>query len=132
MFPNQLLPAPGGEPIKFGAAIMLGRFPTGRDPAFRFQALQCGIERAELDIESVIGSTADGLRDSVAVQGAGGQRAENQHFEGSLQQVHIETAYMKTTYTSIIHERPVWRLHTDQTERPEPAGLKGATRCASR
>src|SRR5690349_18987972 len=101
VFPYQLLPACGGELVILRAPVVLGGLPRGRDPAFRFEALQRRIERAELNIESLIGGAANGFGDSIAVKPAGQERPEYEHVQRSLQQVHIKILYMKIILISM-------------------------------
>ncbi len=50
VFLHQMPAACGGEPVIFGAAIVFGHLPFGSDPTLGFEALQGGVQRAELDI----------------------------------------------------------------------------------
>ena len=98
MFAPELLPPGGRKAIIPGAAAVLRDLPFGGDPAFDLQALECRIERAELDIQGLVRSAANGLGDAIPMQRSEEESAEHQHVERALQQVHIEAFYMKIGY----------------------------------
>ena len=57
------------------------------DQASLDQTMQRGIERPLLHLQHVVGRLLDGLRDRVAVRGAGEEGFENQEVERALQQL---------------------------------------------
>src|SRR5438105_3565400 len=89
-------PAGGGELVILRAAVVLGRFPLGGDPALELEALQGGIEGAEFDIQSVARDGANGFGDTVAMKRSEEEGLQDQHVEGSLKEIHMETVYMKS------------------------------------
>src|SRR5690349_17470006 len=95
MLVEEALAAGGGELVVFGAAVEVGDFPGGGDPAFGLEAFEGGVEGAEFDVERVAGSGAKGFGDAVSVEGAGAEGAQDEHVERAFEEVHMEGFYMK-------------------------------------
>src|SRR5579885_3461297 len=95
--------------------MVLGGLPRGGHPALGLQPLQRGIQRTELNLERLMGGAANGFGDAVSVQGSGQQRAEHEHVERALQQVHMEEFYMKMIYmsTDLTRLRATLERHAD-------------------
>src|SRR4051812_15751801 len=54
VFAYQMFSPCCGEFLILGAAIVFGRLPLGRDPAFRLEPLQSRIQRAELYVKRFV------------------------------------------------------------------------------
>src|SRR5580704_5310363 len=63
-FHLQLLQSRLGQAIVFRAAVIFGISPKGRNPAFVFDAVQGGEERAGFNVESATGELLDTARDA--------------------------------------------------------------------
>src|SRR5437879_8177967 len=102
--------APGRcQPIILRPPVVLGHLPLGGNPTLEFEPLQGRVERAEFDIERLTRTTANRLGDPIAMQGCQQQRSKNQHVERSLEEIHMETLYMKNaTIASLSVEK--WKL----------------------
>src|SRR6202043_1892398 len=61
-------------------------FPLRHDPSLPLQPVERGIERAVLDLENVLCSPLDMLRDLMTVSRAKLQRSQDQHIQRALQQ----------------------------------------------
>jgi len=81
------LTAEARERVEPGAAVGLGIFPFGAEPALFFEAMESRIERAVFNLENVERVGADGLADAVAVLGAPLESAQDEEVEGALQDV---------------------------------------------
>src|SRR5262249_50491623 len=75
---QQMLPAGVGEPIDSDALFVLGEVPLGGDQLLAFQAMECGIERAGVDLQDVVRIGTDRLADAITVAGSPAQGLENQ------------------------------------------------------
>lgn len=84
---DQLLFPERREAIVAGAAGVGRGLPLRRDPAALQQSLEGGIERAVVDQELGVGLLLEELRDAVGVIGAELQAAQNQNFEGALEEL---------------------------------------------
>lgn len=84
-FDHQLPSAGRGQPIVFGALLVVRHLPLCGDPRLSLQAMERRIQRSPLDAEFVVGARTDGQPDSMAVLGTPLQRAEDHHVERPLQ-----------------------------------------------
>src|SRR5687768_16194637 len=67
---DQLFAAGGGQPVVLRLAVVLGGAPERRDPAAVFQPMQGRVEGPMLDLEHVLRTALDGVRDGMAVRRA--------------------------------------------------------------
>jgi len=88
-FGAELFSTSGGELVELGFAIVVGLAPLAGDPALVFEAVEGGVEGALLDFELAAGDLLDAEQDSVAVEGAEGDGFEDEHVEGSLEEVDL-------------------------------------------
>ena len=72
------------QPVIPGFAIALRSPPERRDPAAILQSVQGGVQGAVFNLEDVVRTTLNGMRDGVTVGRAENQRLEDQHVESSL------------------------------------------------
>ena len=87
--PRLELPAAGGgERVVARAPIVLGQSPLGGDEAGALEAVERLVERRVLDLEHAVGALVDRARHGVSVHRAPGERAEHEHVEGALEEVH--------------------------------------------
>src|SRR5580658_7306144 len=84
---GELVFAEPADGVELGALIAVALLPLGLDPALAFKAMESGIKRAGLDLEDLIGGRADGLADAVAVLLAPLEGLEDEHVEGSLEEL---------------------------------------------
>jgi len=81
------LSAAVGEEVILGAAIVFGGAPLGLDAAGALEASEGGEERAGVDAEDAVADLLDAEGDAVAVHGLEREGFEDEHFEGSLDEV---------------------------------------------
>src|SRR5262245_31328172 len=74
-----------GERIELRAPVGLGPSPFRSQQAALLEAVQCGVERAILDDERVVGLLVDPASHAVAMIGAVAQRLQHEDIEGALQ-----------------------------------------------
>ena len=86
-FSGELAAAFGGEFVELGFAAVFRVAPLRDEPAAFFEAMECGVKGALLDVEDRFGDLADALGDAVAVDGAEGDDFEDEHVEGALEEV---------------------------------------------
>src|ERR1700738_2486286 len=67
LFAFELLAAGAGQLVILCAAIIFRGAPTGFDPSAALAAMQCGIERALLDLQYVLRDLLDALGNGPAV-----------------------------------------------------------------
>src|SRR6266850_2804214 len=67
-FGKQLFSARPRQRVVLGFAVVLRRTPFGGDPSPLFQAQQCRIERALVELKQIFRHLLDALRDAIAVQ----------------------------------------------------------------
>src|SRR6185503_3797806 len=68
--------------LRFAPGVVY--IPTRRDPAFLFDAIECGIQRSLLDIQHFVGELANTLNNPITMQFPKRERLEYQHVESSL------------------------------------------------
>ncbi len=95
-FVRPKLPASGRrEPVDAGPPVLLGCLPPGGDPALQLEALQGGIQRAELDRDRRPRTWSRmAPRDGVAVKGAEHERPEDEHVERAVEGVHMKNTFI--------------------------------------
>src|SRR5688572_16273597 len=108
LFLAKLLAASGREFVvsRFPAGGRLLRF--GRDPAFHLHPLEGGVERTFLDLQRLTGQPLDVLGNSVAVEGAGGKRFEDEEVQRASEDwcvsgvgvTHFRSTLFRSRYTS--------------------------------
>ena len=86
----ELFPALRGELVVLGFAIVLGKPPFGLEQSAFLHAVERGVERALLDLESLVGGLADPRRDGVAVARTPGEGLEDEEVERALEEVEID------------------------------------------
>src|SRR5215469_8334472 len=86
-FDFESLAAGRRERVKAGAAAKLGNAPCGLYPAAMLEAVQRGVKRALIDLQSVLRNLLDAFGDSPAVQSAGAKRAEDEKIKGALEEI---------------------------------------------
>src|SRR5579864_2836033 len=67
-FSSELFFAGACQRVVAGAAIVFRSAPLGRNPAALFEAQECGVERALIQLEKVFGNLLDALGDTVTVK----------------------------------------------------------------
>src|SRR6202041_383331 len=75
------------ERIELRAAIVLGDFPLGGNPAFLFELVQCGIERAVADLQNVAGDLLQAQADGEAVERLQREDFQQQQVESALHEI---------------------------------------------
>ena len=76
-----------GDPVGADLAVAGGSLPLCLDKIFFQHALQCGVERAFLHLEEIVGALLDVLNERVAVHRLALQRLEDHHFERAAEEI---------------------------------------------
>ena len=77
--------AGSGDPIEFGAAIILRYTPFGSDRAFLFEFEENWVKRSMVDGQQVVAGLLDAPRDAISVLGTHGiERFEDHESECAL------------------------------------------------
>src|SRR5580700_3187699 len=85
---KELLASKGSEPVILELAIALFReFPLRGNPALFHKAMEGWVERTVLDLQQIVTGALDVFGDGVAVGRPGKQGPQDEHIEGSLQEV---------------------------------------------
>jgi hypothetical protein len=92
-FNGELPPALGGQPVKFGAAIIFGNAVLGGDPPSLDEAMKSRVERALLDLQNIGRIEFDCFGNRVSVRRPEEQRAENEQVESALQEFEALIAF---------------------------------------
>jgi hypothetical protein len=101
VFPYQVLPARRGELVILGAAIVLGRIPRRTRSSLSLPAASAPDRASRTQYRGPrLRCCECSWRFRSRAAEPGQQRAQHQHVERSLQQVHIERFYMKRIYMS--------------------------------
>ena len=87
LFGSQLRAPLRGDSIEAGALALVGQLPGGRDPAFGLEPIECGVQRAGLDLQQVFGGPLNVLRDRVSVARPGQERSQDQEVERAAQKI---------------------------------------------
>ena len=82
---RKLPPPRHRESVILGAAIGFRLLPFRCEPSLPFEPVQRRIQGAMLQLQGILGFSAEGLADSVAVLGAPLQCPKNQHVQSPLQ-----------------------------------------------
>jgi hypothetical protein len=77
----------GGELVILRATIVLGRVPFGANRAGAFHAAEGGEQGTGIDAEDAVADLLNAQGNAVTVHGLQGEGFEDQHFQGSLDQV---------------------------------------------
>jgi hypothetical protein len=85
----ELSPPHGGELVVLRLASVLSGVPLGGDPAAILQAFERGVERARIHLEHVLGDLLNALSDPPPVHRSEGDRLEDEHVQGSLDDVTV-------------------------------------------
>src|SRR5947209_15920724 len=93
----ELFSADGRQPVLFSFAVVLGYCPFGGDPALQFDALERRIERTKFDVQRIAAARPNRFGDGIAVQRTEPERLQDQHVQGSFEQVHMKISYMKVS-----------------------------------
>src|SRR6201999_3222355 len=83
----EALSTAAGELVVVSAAVVLAGAPLGFDPAGAVEAAKGGEQRAGVDAKDGVADVLEAEGNAVAVQGLEGAGFEDEHFEGSLNQV---------------------------------------------
>ena len=98
----QLFPALGSKRIELRVAACLRGFPLRFQPAAIFEAVEGGVKRALLELKKVAGDLLNPLRNGVAMNRPQRHDLEDQHVEGSLEELGFFFAHKAprcSTYT---------------------------------
>jgi hypothetical protein len=88
--PEELFSPSGGELIKAGLAIVLGRAPFRTDPTAILQPVQGGVKRTVLNLQDFVGAVLDNVGNGVTVGWAEKQCLQDQQIERALQEIGFE------------------------------------------
>ena len=78
---EELLPPRRREAVVLGSTVVADDTPERRDPAAILQLVKAGIEGAVLDLQHVLRSSLDGVRDRVTMRRPDHEDPEDQHVE---------------------------------------------------